>query len=276
MIFYKTVSAGNDFLHVDEEELAHFNAETGGGRMSKGHLAAQLCQRQTGAGADGVIYYRVKKNNVDFEIYNRDGSEAELSGNGMAGVSALMFYLGTFKDRVVLNTRTGQKTHLLLKQEKNNFKLKIEIQKPDFYNRDFFPFLQENKSEYTHENIRFYPVSVGNPHVVVILEKELPDETLSRMGQCLESAAIFPRKTNVELVFYKNKQNCRIFYYERGVGRTISSSTGSAAVFAVLQKRTAIDGLTLDTPGGKIKIYGKTRIYIESYTKIVYKGIYMG
>jgi diaminopimelate epimerase len=276
MIFYKTVSAGNDFLHIDGEEFANFYAETGSGRMSKGHLAAQLCRRQSGVGADGVIYYRVKKDSVDFEIFNRDGSEAELSGNGMAGVSALMFYLGKFKNQVVLNTRIGQKTHLLLKQEKNNFKLKIEIENPDFYNRDFFPFLQENKLEYTHENIRFYPVSVGNPHVVVILEKELPDETLSRMGQCLESAAIFPQKTNVELVFYKNKQNPRVFYYERGVGRTFSSSTGSAAVFAVLQKLTSSHRLTIDTPGGKIKIYGKTCIYIENYSKIVYKGIYLG
>jgi diaminopimelate epimerase len=276
MVFYKTVSAGNDFLHIDGEEVAGFNAGKSSGRVPKGHLAAQLCRRQTGVGADGVIYYAVKENSVDFEIFNRDGSEAELSGNGMAGLSALMFYLGTFKDRVVLNTRTGQKTHRLLKREKNNFKLKIEIEKPDFYNRDFFPFLQENKWEYTHENIRFYPVSVGNPHAVVVLEKELPDETLNRMGQCLESAAIFPRKTNVELVFYKNKRDCRVFYYERGVGRTISSSTGSAAVFAVLQKLTPIYRLTIDTPGGKIKIYGKVHVYIESYTKIVYKGIYMG
>jgi diaminopimelate epimerase len=277
MIFYKTVSAGNDFLHIDMKEL---NVRKGNGQVSRGQLAGHLCQRQTGIGADGVVYYAVGKQGVNFEIFNRDGSEAELSGNGMAGLSALLFYLGIFKTRVTLNTRAGQKTHQLLQREQNNFKLKIEIGEPDFYNTDFFPFLEKNKVEYTHKSIRFYPVSVGNPHAVVLLDRELPDETLSRLGRILESAEIFPQKTNVELVFYKNEENCRVYYYERGVGRTLSSSTGSAAVFAVLKKLKFIhDWLLIDMlePEGKekIKIYGKESLYIENFTKIVYKGVYL-
>jgi diaminopimelate epimerase len=110
---------------------------------------------------------------------------------------------------------------------------------------------------------------------VVLLDKELPDETLNQMGELLENANIFPQKTNVELVFYKNEENCRLFYYERGVGRTLSSSTGSAAVFAVLQKLKFIQNrLFINTPEGKIKIYGKRTVYIENFSKIVYKGIY--
>ena len=273
MIFYKTVSAGNDFLHIDVKES---NAPNSDGQVSRGHLAGHLCQRKTGAGADGVVYYNIGEKGVDFEIFNRDGSEAELSGNGMAGLSALLFYLGKFEDQVTLNTRAGQKRHQLLQREKNNFKLKIEIGEPDFYNTDFFPFLEKKKMEYTHKTIRFHPVSVGNPHAVVLLDRELPDETLNRMGEMLESANIFPQKTNVELIFYKNEENCRLFYYERGVGRTRSSSTGSAAVFAVLQKLKFIQNrLFINTPEGKIKIYGKGSIYIENYTKIVYKGIYL-
>lgn len=272
MIFYKTVSAGNDFLHIDVKEL---NAPDSDGQVSRGHLAGHLCQRKTGAGADGVVYYNIGEKGVDFEIFNRDGGEAELSGNGMAGLSALLFYLGKFKDQVTLNTRAGQKRHQLLQREKNNFKLKIEIGEPDFCNTDFFPFLEKKKMEYTHKTIRFHPVSVGNPHAVVLLDRELPDETLNQMGEMLESANIFPQKTNVELIFYKNEENCRLFYYERGVGRTLSSSTGSAAVFAVLQKLKFIrNRLFINTPEGKIKIYGKGSIYIENFTKIVYKGIY--
>ena len=277
MIFYKTVSAGNDFLHIDMKEL---NVRKGNGRVSRGHLAGHLCQRQTGVGADGVVYYAVGKQGVDFEIFNRDGGEAELSGNGMAGLSALLFYLDIFKDRVTLNTRAGQKTHQLLQREKNNFKLKIEIGEPDFNNTDFFPFLEKNKTEYTHNSIRFHPVSVGNPHAVVLLDREQPDETLSRLGHILEKADIFPQKTNVELVVYENEENCRVFYYERGVGQTLSSSTGSAAVFAVLKKLKFIhDRLFIDMLESerkeKIKIYGKETVYIENFTKIVYKGVYL-
>lgn len=274
MIFYKTVSAGNDFLHVDMEE---FNARFNDGRMSRGHLAELLCSRWTGAGADGIIFYTVGTHAVDFAIFNRDGSEAELSGNGMAGLSALLFLLDKAQDRVTLNTRAGEKTHLLLARENNTFTLKIEIGEPDFRSRDFFPFLEENKASYSHGGVNFQPVSVGNPHIVILMEKELPDDTLMQMGAELENAGIFPRNTNVEFVFFKDKDNCRVFYYERGVGHTISSSTGSAAVFAVLQKSGKIhDRLTIDTAEGKVKIYGKKTIYIESCSKIVYKGIYMG
>jgi diaminopimelate epimerase len=274
MIFYKTVSAGNDFLHIDMED---FKAQYKDGRMSRGHLAERLCCRHTGAGADGVIFYTLGDTAVDFEIFNRDGSEAELSGNGMAGLSALLFNLGKAQDRVTLSTRAGKKTHLLLEQEKNTYKLKIDIGEPDFFNKDFFPFLEENRVLYSHEGIDFQPVSVGNPHVVVLPETELPEDTLNQMGAMLESAAIFPHNANVEFVFYKNEENCRVFYYERGVGPTISSSTGSAAVFAVLQKTGHVrDRLTIDTPEGKVKIYGKKSIYIENCSKIVYKCIYMG
>jgi diaminopimelate epimerase len=292
MIFYKTVSAGNDFLHIAVEDLAEF-VRTNNGRApgvtgvtgvtdisktSKGRLAQCLCQRQTGAGADGVTFYSVGEQEVQFEIFNRDGSEAELSGNGMAGVSALLFYLGKFKDRLVLNTRTGPRTHFLLEQDDADFKLKIEIGSPDFHNTAFFPFLEPGQYAYTHENIRFHPVSVGNPHVVVLLEKELPDDHLERMGKMLEGAGIFPNRTNVELVFFRDREDCRVFYYERGVGRTVSSSTGSAAVFAVLQKLGSIraqEHLTIATPAGKIKIFGNASIAIENYSKIVYKGFYV-
>lgn len=286
MIFYKTVSAGNDFLHVAVEDLAEFVETTPGralgvtdmSKISKGRLAQSMCQRQTGAGADGVTYYAVSKKEVQFEIFNRDGSEAELSGNGMAGVSALMFYLGKFKDRLVLNTRTGPRTHSLLEQDGADFKLKIEIGGPDFQNAAFFPFLEPGRYAYTHDNIPFHPVSVGNPHVVVLLEKELSDDHLERMGKKLEGAAIFPNRTNVELVFFRGREDCRVFYYERGVGRTVSSSTGSAAVFAVLQKLGLIgvrEHLTIATPAGKIKIFGNGSISIENYSKIVYKGFYI-
>jgi diaminopimelate epimerase len=287
MIFYKTVSAGNDFLHIDVEDLAEF-VKTNSGRAlgvtdisktSRGRLALCLCQRQTGAGADGVTFYSVGEQEVQFEIFNRDGSEAELSGNGMAGLSAVMFHLGKFKDRLVLNTRTGRKTHDLLARDGANFKLKIEIGVPDFHNTVFFPFLEPGKSVYTHGNIHFHPVSVGNPHAVVLLEKELPDDCLERMGKELEGAGIFPNRTNVELVFFRGHEDCRVFYYERGVGRTVSSSTGSAAVFAVLRKLGYImagEDLTIATPAGKIKIYGNDSIGIDNYSKIVYIGLYMG
>lgn len=283
MIFYKTVSAGNDFLHIDVKDMEEIisavdESQTPGIPELKSRLAGRLCERRTGAGADGVIFYSLNHDSVDFRIFNRDGTEAELSGNGMAGLSAVLFHLGKFNDTITLNTRAGQKTHYLLNRDGNNFSLQIEIGEPDFSNRTFFPFLEDNRREYLFKDIRFYPVSVGNPHAVILLENDLPDEELEKIGEMFENGDIFPRKTNVELVRFKDAENCGVYYYERGVGRTRSSSTGSAAVFSVLQNLKAVaEGLTVTTRDDTIKIYGKSKsVFVESYSKIVYKGIYLG
>lgn len=274
MIYYKTVSAGNDFLHVTMEA---FNAFAEAGRVSHGDLARALCRRHSGAGADGVVIYSINDDTVDFQIRNRDGSRAELSGNGMAGLSALMFYLDEFKDRVCLRTDAGTRTHRLLDRQDNQFSLKVQLGPPDFNNTRFFPFLEKNRLCYTFENITFYPVSTGNPHVVVLPGSHCDPEELEKSGRRMENHELFPCKTNVEFILEHQQDWCRVFYYERGVGRTTSSSTGSAGVFAVLQKLRLIkDRLTVRTPGGEIKITGDRDIYIENSTKIVYKGIYLG
>lgn len=299
MIFYKTVSCGNDFILIDRDECG--SAAAAG--MTKGQLAKRICSRHTGAGADGVVYYKIFPGTigtfgtfgtpgtpgtppVDFEIFNRDGSEAELSGNGMAGLSALLFYLNRAgdQDHVVLNTKAGTRRNTCLQREKNKFLLKIEIGTANFQDHHFFPFLEKDRLGYRYNDITFYPVSVGNPHAVVLVEEEIAPDKPGQIGQVLEGAAIFPYKTNVELVLrsgaepvdYETGENFRVFYYERGVGQTLSSSTGSAAVFAVLQKLDLITHtLTIPFPGETIKISGKNTIYIENYTEIVYKGVYL-
>lgn len=267
MIFHKTVSAGNDFLHIDL-------AESTFQELDKSRLAKNLCQRQTGPGADGVVYYLVGEQTVDFEIYNRDGSRAELSGNGMAGCSALLLYLNKFQNTVMFNTSVGRRKISLINRENNQFSLLVEIGNADFQNRRFFPFLKEGQFKYDFEGISFYPVSVGNPHVVILSREPSTEKKITRSAKLLSEANIFPKQTNVEVVEYKDPLNCRVFYYERGVGPTFSSSTGSAAVFAILHKINLIqDRLWIQTQGGIIKISGKRKICIENSTKIVYKGI---
>jgi diaminopimelate epimerase len=272
MIFYKTVSAGNDFIQVDLEGLSLR------GHREREQLAVALCHPKNGPGADGVIFRETKEEKIDFSIYNRDGTEAELSGNGMAGCAAVLFYLKGDRDSetVILSTRVGDKNISLLKMEGNRFTLNVEIGAPDFSDRGFFPFLEENKHDYPFEDIVFTPVSVGNPHVVVVLKGEIPQGELTKLGERLEGADIFPRRTNVEFVSRIGNGRCKAFYYERGVGPTGSTSTGSAAIYAVLQKKGLVDNqLAIDTPMGMVKLSGRSKIYVENYTEIVYKGIYL-
>jgi diaminopimelate epimerase len=296
MIFYKTVSAGNDFIHVDRSEPGAVRRLTD--RRAKSRLARELCQRHTGAGADGVVYYKLNRHpnqspaapSADFEIFNRDGGEAEISGNGMAGLTALLFHLDKFpgvKDaEVALNTRAGVKRNRFLEREGNKFRLKIEIGEPDFGDRKLFPFLETGKTAYRYQDIDFYPVSVGNPHAVVVLPSPAGAERLEQIGRTLESAGIFPFKTNVEIAAPRktgitadeNGKHLDIFFYERGVGPTLASSTGSAAAFAVLSKlgliRHCLD-IHREDLEDEIKISGNPLVYIENSTEIVYKGVYL-
>ena len=109
----------------------------------------------------------------------------------------------------------------------------------------------------------------------VLLSEFSSDHKLQAMAKELASAPIFPQGTNVELVCQDTERPLQIFYYERGVGRTLFSSTGSAAVFAVMQRLKKIhDSLSLPTSLGNIKISGIRKIYLENFCEIVYKGIY--
>ena len=297
MIFFKTVASGNDFIHVNLDDWKNegFSLED---PSSKSLLAKKLCLRHAGAGADGVVFYKLysQKKTVEFRIFNCDGGEAELSGNGMGGLTALLYYLGYFKDSITFETLAGEKINQYLHHQGNSFRLKIDIGLPDFNNKKFFPFIEAGRFEYrwseieeTGENIVFYPVSVGNPHVVIISEEMMDEFKLERIGKSLENAKIFPFRTNVEIIIplskevgikdYENGEKFKIYYYERGVGPTLSSSTGSSAAYSVLRNR--IPGMKKITipigdPEERIIVSGGENVYIESTIAIIYKGVYLG
>jgi diaminopimelate epimerase len=284
MIFYKTSSFGNDFIEI---ELSRLKAGSG----YKGTLVREICDRQRGVGADGVVFYRVagrkaalpgdnapekaalrgyhflrgssctrvsaspggEKRRIDFQIFNRDGGEAELSGNGMAGLAAVVFQRRLAASPLELHAAIGPRRVELLGREGAVFRLSVEIGLPDFSARNFFPFLKDGQASYAIDGLEFHPVSVGNPHAVVIGREMPPAEQLIALGKKIEGHAMFPKRVNVEFVLRTGDDSCRVFFYERGVGPTQASSTGSAAVFAVLRRHgLAGDRLLIDLdPAGK-------------------------
>ncbi len=269
MTFFKTSSFGNDFLCI----------EVKGAEAKKGNresLTRSICRRHSGVGADGVVFFRVGKQEAVFQIHNRDGGEAELSGNGMAGLAAVLFYRGDFDREIVLKTRVGKKKISLLEREGIRFRLRVEIGEADFSDRRFFPFLKGKGADASHHGTKFFPVSVGNPHSVVILKKFPPPARLVALGKELEASPQFPARTNVEFVCAKDPEHCQVFFYERGVGPTLASSTGSAAVFAVLRRNGMVrDRLSILTRGGEILVSGKETISIEIVTRVICQGEYL-
>jgi diaminopimelate epimerase len=121
--------------------------------------------------------------------------------------------------------------------------------------------------------MRFHPVSVGNPHIVLLLEKAWPLSQCLARGKILERAKMFPQHTNIEFAFFRHAGDCRVVFYERGVGRTLFSATGSAALFAVLRQTGRIDAeLFLDTADNRIRISGRKKIYIENFSRLLCRG----
>jgi len=263
MIVAKTSSLGNVFLHVNAADVAS--------GVDRSRLSRQLCRSGGPAGGgDGVVFFRIAAKAVDFAIFNRDGSEAELSGNGMAGLAALLFRRGCFAKKVILNTRVGKRSIELLDRRGHRFRLKVEIGRADFDDRRLFPFLKAGQSAYDFDGIRFYPVSVGNPHAVIILGNKPKLTDALALGRKVESAPLFPFRTNVELVRRRGPDRVAVVFYERGVGQTSFSSTGSAAVYAVLRRQRMIgDRLTIALGRDEIVVSGKRIVTIDNRTRFI-------
>jgi len=267
MIFYKTSSFGNDFIEIDENDLP-------ARRMDRCLLSREICDGHRAVGADGVVFYRPGRV-CSFQVHNRDGGKAELSGNGMAGLAAVLFQRRLAPAALILKAPIGRRRVELLARRGPIFQLKVEIGHPDFFNRGFFPFLSEKRDSYPLDGLEFYPVSVGNPHAVVLGCKTASPKQLAAWGKKLEGHPMFPGRVNVEFVDFSTAGRCRVFFYERGVGQTQSSSTGSAAVFAVLRRLGLVgDRLDIDCGAEKIAISWNRGIFIHNVTRLVCRGDY--
>ncbi len=276
MILHKTTTSGNDFIIVSRREFEKTLSD-------ENKFIKNVCDRNKNLGADGVIFYTEREKFIEFSIFNNDGNEAEISGNGMAGLSAVMFSEGFKTDKIKLKTKIGIRNIKFLGRIGSKLRLDVDMGIPDFNDKFHFPFIKSGKKNYEYKGIRFYPVSTGNPHAVVLLEENhISISDLSDTGNLISNAPVFPNKTNVEFIFpfnpdYRKKiPEVKVFFYERGVGVTKSSSTGSTAVFSVMNRLNIVkDTLKIHGDEDPIIIFKKgDSVSIESLTKIVYKGEY--
>jgi len=269
----KTVSRGNDFLQLDLKNLPEK------WRLRLGEFARMTCDRHTGLGADGLVTRRfISPGTFAFKIFNRDGSEAELSGNGMAGCAAVVFVLEPGRKSITLETAVGTRHIACNRRRFPLVDMTVEIGPADFANQRQFPFLDKRAGGYTSNGIEFFPVSVGNPHAVCLTPPEISEKEMVELGQHLQNSTCFPEGINVEVVRPGNAPgHWHARFIERGVGITQSSSTGCAAVFAVLRKQrlTARTTVLFSASGPGIQVNGSLDgIMVENTTQIVYKGEY--
>lgn len=250
MKFTKMQGTGNDFVIVNGmEETADIQL-----------LAERLCDRRYGIGADGVIVILPSElADCRIQIFNPDGSEAEMCGNGIRCVGKYLF-----EKRLVeklhqrIETKAGLRDLTLGVHRDRVESVAVDMKSPILYPGEIpadFPGNRAVMEEIILENeerIQVTCVSMGNPHAVVFVEN--PDSVnLEETGRMIETHPCFPMKTNVEFVKVKDRRNLSMRVWERGVGETNACGTGAcaAAAAAVLNHLTD-DEVFVKLKGGKL------------------------
>jgi diaminopimelate epimerase len=239
--FTKAHACGNDFLIVDGEQVA--------GR-DLARLSRELCARTTGVGADGVEYLTLRnEREAAIRLYNADGSAAELSGNGTRCVAAWMAYRAGLHpgDEVRLETDAGVRICRLESARGAEFQFTTGMGVP-----------QVRRATVTLDrdlSVEGAVVAMGNPQFVALVENEdfsIAGRAWQEAGAAICMHSDFPAQTNVEFVRRLADDRIEIRIYERGVGPTSSSGTGtSASAAAMMVLEGAPSRLRVLAPGGE-------------------------
>jgi diaminopimelate epimerase len=234
--FVKAHACGNDFLILDETVAARAHAV----------LARKLCSRNTSIGADGIEFLERRADGEFFlRLFNADGSEAELSGNGTRCVAAWLAHSEGLQE-VALGTHGGVRTCRVISADGAQYLIESEMGVPRVMPRTIeLPGVG---------NVAGAMVNVGNPHFVLFVEGEdfgAHGMTWQELGARISSSPLFPHGTNVEFVKVRTADEIAFRIYERGCGPTTSSGTGTcASSAAAMALRGVARELTAVAEGG--------------------------
>lgn len=219
--FSKYHGCGNDFVILTEEEA---------GVRPYAELAKQLCHRQLGVGADGMII--VRQNPLEMVFYNSDGSSAPMCGNGLRCFAKYCSDEGICTDdSYPVETKAGTMGVRIAGREP--FLVEINMGKPDFdpkrcgIKTDRTSFLKQ-KLQLSNGQIEVSSCFMGTIHTVVWLEK-LEAAGLRKLGEEISNHPLFPEKTNVNFVQVMSPKTLKLVTYERGAGMTFACGTGACA-----------------------------------------------
>ncbi len=261
--FVKMHGLGNDYLYVYVDEP---NADS----YDWSKEAVRLSKRHTGVGADGVIVI-LPSDKADFKmrIFNADGSEGEMCGNGIRCVGKFVYDEGwTRKTKLDIETKAGIKHLKLIIEDGKVSEVGVNMGQP-VIEKDLTIQMPDNKS-FTGRS-----VNVGNPHFVVFVP-ELKDEDVLTYGPMIEKNPAFPKRTNVEFVKVVDKSHLEMRVWERGSGETMACGTGACAcAYAAIEAGKCQPKVRIKLPGGNLDIsYDKKsrNIFMRGPATTVFKG----
>ncbi len=251
--FFKATACGNDFLIIDTSSYA-------------GDIHAftrRICERHNGIGADGVEWV-LPPNAADLRIklVNADGSDAEISGNGTRCVAA--WHCSQHGSTLVrIETDAGLKTSELISRDGNSFEFRTAMGEPQVD--------EQMAVGLTYDEVKGYPVSMGNPHFVMIVDDFSPQ--WKELAAEIAVHRDFPNGTNVEVVRVLNEHEIDVRIWERGVGETLSSGTGSSAsAVAAIYSGRAKSPVRVNTPGGTQTVEWNSQVYLTGSATLLCRG----
>lgn len=274
MRFVKMQGTGNDFLFVQSEGEDRDWAE----------LSRAMCDRHYGAGADGLIVVLPSgRADVRMRLFNADGSEAEVSGNG---VRCLVKYA---IERGLANAKSG---HVTIEADSGLLEaetfveagrvtaVRLSMGKPRFAPHKV-PVVAETEPvvnfplEVEGRQLALTCLSMGNPHAVQFVEEAVAGYPLEIIGPKVEHHAAFPERVNFGVAHVSAADRMEVRVWERGVGETLACGSGCcAAMVAARLREIVVDKVRIEQPGGELTVEwdGKGDVYLTGQAEFVFDG----
>lgn len=272
--FAKYEGLGNDFILVDDRDKADPSLTP--------EQSEKLCHRNFGIGGDGVIFALAPPKDSDFDfsmrIYNSDGSEPEMCGNGIRCLAQFLKDLGEESDTYRINTLAGP----IIPVMNSDDTITVDMGEPELVgskvpctlpsNFEDDSIVEQTLTDKNGKEWKVSAVSMGNPHAIIFVDDLENDIDFEVDGPALESDESFPANTNVEFVQVMSPSHLKMKVWERGAGPTLACGTGAcaltvAAIRAGKIPRSGEEGTRVTLPGGDLFIEWR-----ESDNKIYMKG----
>lgn len=277
--FTKMHGLGNDFVILDNLK---------GKLRALPRLAKALCHRRFGVGADQLLVLcRSRRADFRMVIYNGDGSEAEMCGNGIRCLGKYIW------DTILTNRRKSKRLrqrdtmkHLavetaagIIRIEKAGILVKVDMGEPVLAPEKIPVKINQiinHPLRIRNKTVKITCVSMGNPHAVTVVD-DTASAPVDTIGPLMEHHRIFPKRTNVEFIRILSKNAIRMRVWERGAGETMACGTGASAS-AVASSLLGLTGrtVTVHLPGGKLRIQWSLQdnhVYMTGPAEKVFEGI---
>lgn len=274
--FSKMQGTGNDFIMVDARDLD----------MDWKTLAEKACQSHFGIGADGLILIMDSdKADLKMRIFNADGSEAQICGNGLRCFAkyAIDRKIVTGPDLSV-DTKAGVKLVDTISRKGKVIKARVNMGKPQFKAKRIPVALDTDQPILDHKlkigtrTLAISAVSMGNPHAVCFIREDIQDFPLAEIGPLVENHRLFPQRTNFEVVNIVSDGKLRVRVWERGVGETLACGSGACATAVISRlKNITKDSVNVILSGGTLTISwdGKSDVFLSGPAEEVFSGVYL-